>query len=105
MATAETKTFCIGLPFRAVFLYPTGEKNMNAYTEANLSSNLKSLSRGKKLVLLVFIIWAAQAIPKWTLAITADGESSAKIVGFFITPMYQQLAENKPPSEPVRTRG
>ena len=48
--------------------------------------NRSAISRGKKIVLVVFIIWVAQAIPKWTAAIVADDETSAKIVGFFITP-------------------
>ena len=48
--------------------------------------NRSAITRGKKIVLVVFIIWIAQAIPKWTAAIVADGETSAKIVGFFITP-------------------
>jgi hypothetical protein len=47
---------------------------------------LQAMSRGKKIVLIVFIIWAVQAIPKWTAAIVADGETSAKIMKFFITP-------------------
>ena len=44
------------------------------------------MSRGRKIVLVVFIIWAIQAIPKWTAAILADGETSAAIMTFFITP-------------------
>ena len=47
---------------------------------------LAAMSRGKKIVLIVFIIWAIQAIPKWTAAIVADGETSAAIMTFFITP-------------------
>jgi hypothetical protein len=47
---------------------------------------LAAMSRGKKIVLVVFIIWAIQAIPKWTAAIIADGETSAAIMTFFITP-------------------
>lgn len=47
---------------------------------------LAAMSRGKKIVLVVFIIWAIQAIPKWTAAIMADGETSAAIMTFFITP-------------------
>jgi len=47
---------------------------------------LAAMSRGKKIVLIVFIIWAIQAIPKWTAAIMADGETSAAIMTFFITP-------------------
>jgi len=50
----------------------------------------KSLSRGKKMVLIVFLIWAAQAIPKWSAAIMADDETSAKIIGFFVTPMAER---------------
>ena len=67
---------------------------MHTQTENTISNQFKSLSRGKKIVLIVFLIWAAQAIPKWTLAITADGEMSSKIVGIFITPKYQELANN-----------
>ena len=46
----------------------------------------QALSRGKKIILVVFVIWAAQAIPKWTAAVVADGETSAAIMTFFITP-------------------
>ena len=51
-----------------------------------LSQRYKRLSTSKRVVLIVFIIWLAQAIPKWTAAIMADGELSAKIMRFFITP-------------------
>jgi hypothetical protein len=51
-----------------------------------LKERLQAMSRGRKIVLIVFIIWAVQAIPKWTAAIVADGETSAKIMKFFITP-------------------
>lgn len=44
------------------------------------------LSTSKKAILIVLSIWAAQAVPKWTIAITADGELSAKIMKVFITP-------------------
>lgn len=47
---------------------------------------LQAMSRGKKIVLVVFVIWALQAIPKWTAAIVADGETSAAIMTFFIPP-------------------
>ena len=56
----------------------------NARSE--LMDRLAAMSRGKKIVLIVFIIWAIQAIPKWTAAIVADGETSAAIMTFFITP-------------------
>ena len=46
----------------------------------------KKLPASKKLILIVFLIWLAQALPKWTVAITADGELSAKIMKVFITP-------------------
>ena len=48
----------------------------------------KAIARGKKIVLIVFIIWAAQAIPKWSAAILADVEESARIMKFFIDPRY-----------------
>ncbi len=51
-----------------------------------LRDRLAAMSRGKKIVLIVFIIWAVQAIPKWTVAIVGDGETSAAIMTFFITP-------------------
>lgn len=51
-----------------------------------LLERFQAMSRGKKIVLVVFLIWAAQAIPKWTAAIVADGETSAAIMTFFITP-------------------
>lgn len=44
------------------------------------------LPRGKKIILVVFLIWFAQALPKWTAAITADGELSARIMKIFVTP-------------------
>ena len=50
-----------------------------------------SIKLGKKLVLYIFIIWAAQAIPKWSAAIMADDEASAKIIGFFVTPKAELL--------------
>ena len=53
---------------------------------SELMERLAAMSRGKKIVLIVFIIWAVQAIPKWTAAIVADGETSAAIMTFFITP-------------------
>lgn len=59
-------------------------------TTREASGNSIALTRGKKLVLIIFMIWAAQAIPKWSAAIMADDETSAKIIGFFITPMSEQ---------------
>jgi hypothetical protein len=46
----------------------------------------RKLPRGKKVILIVFLIWLAQALPKWTAAITADGELSARIMKVFVTP-------------------
>ena len=51
-----------------------------------LYQRYKGLSTSKKVILITFIIWLAQALPKWTAAITADGELSAKIMRFFVTP-------------------
>jgi len=51
-----------------------------------LLDRISAMSRGRKIVLVVFIIWAVQAIPKWTAAIVADGETSAAIMTFFVTP-------------------
>jgi len=52
-----------------------------------LYQRYKGLATGKKVILIVFIIWFVQALPKWTAAITADGELSAKIMRIFITPL------------------
>lgn len=54
--------------------------------DRELMERFAAMSRGRKIVLIVFIIWAVQAIPKWTAAIVADGETSAKIMKFFIPP-------------------
>ncbi len=54
--------------------------------QQSLLFRYKNLPTGKKVIVIVFIIWLAQAVPKWTAAITADGELSAKIMKVFITP-------------------
>ena len=51
-----------------------------------LYQRYKRLPTSKKVILIVFIIWLAQALPKWIAAVTADGELSAKIMRVFITP-------------------
>jgi len=53
---------------------------------AGLYRRFKKLPKSKKVILVVFLIWLAQALPKWTAAITADGELSAKIMKVFVTP-------------------
>ena len=53
----------------------------------SLHERYKRLSTSKKVILIVFVIWFIQALPKWTVAITADGELSAKIMRIFITPL------------------
>ena len=54
---------------------------------SGLYQRYKELATSKKVILIVFIIWFVQALPKWTAAITADGELSAKIMRVFITPL------------------
>ena len=46
----------------------------------------RDLPKGRKAILIVFIVWAVQAIPKWTVAVVGDGEISAAIMKVFITP-------------------
>ncbi len=53
---------------------------------SGLYQRYKRLSTSKRVILIVFLIWLAQALPKWTAAIMADGELSAKIMRIFITP-------------------
>ena len=52
----------------------------------NLWTRYQQLSPSKKFIIAVFMIWLVQAIPKWTVAVTADGELSAQIMKMFITP-------------------
>jgi len=52
-----------------------------------LYQRYKSLSTSKRVILIVFMIWFVQALPKWTAALTADGELSSKIMRVFITPI------------------
>jgi hypothetical protein len=51
-----------------------------------LCDRYKALSAGKRVILVVTVIWAAQAIPKWTAAILADGETAAAIMSVFVPP-------------------
>ncbi len=51
-----------------------------------LYQRYQRLSTSKKVIVIVFLIWLAQALPKWTAAVTADGELSAKIMKVFIQP-------------------
>ncbi|MEA2079275.1 MAG: hypothetical protein U9P00_05345 [Pseudomonadota bacterium] len=53
---------------------------------ASLCERFRKLPKSKRVILVVFLIWLAQALPKWTAAITADGELSAKIMKVFVTP-------------------
>ena len=53
---------------------------------AGLYERYRKLPKSKRVILIVFLIWLAQALPKWTAAITADGELSAKIMKVFVTP-------------------
>ena len=55
-------------------------------SEPELTERVRAMSRGRKIVLVIFIIWAVQAIPKWTAAIVGDGETSAAIMKVFVTP-------------------
>ena len=51
-----------------------------------LRERYRALSRGKRMIIIVFVIWAVQAIPKWTAAIVGDGQVAASIMKVFITP-------------------
>jgi len=54
--------------------------------ESGVLAWFNRLSRGRKVILILMTIRAARAVPKWTVAITADGELSAKIMKLFISP-------------------
>lgn len=51
----------------------------------SLPERYRRLSRGTRVILVVLLIWLAQALPKWTAAVTADGELAARIMTF-VTP-------------------
>ncbi|MEJ2309877.1 MAG: hypothetical protein P8Z31_12055 [Gammaproteobacteria bacterium] len=55
-------------------------------TLGQLYERYQKLSTSRKVILIVFLIWLAQALPKWTAAIGADDEMSADIMRIFITP-------------------
>ncbi len=63
--------------------------------------NLSAISRGKKIVLIVFIIWLVQAVPKWSAAIMADDETSSDIISFFITPRAELEQHQEKQREPA----
>lgn len=67
--------------WREIMVEPKPDKK-----QPGLYERYKKLPTGKKVIIIVFFIWLAQAVPKWTAAITADGELSAKIMKVFITP-------------------
>jgi len=71
----------------------TPEREMRKQTQAKAApemlERLQALSRGKKIVLGVFVVWALQAVPKWTAAIVADGETSAAIMSYFVEPRWK----------------
>ena len=52
----------------------------------SLYQRYKTLSVGKRAIIIVFIAWFLQAAPKWSVIILADGELSSKIMRVFITP-------------------
>lgn len=60
------------------------------HPDPDLLERFRALSRGRKIIVVVFLIWAAQAVPKWSAAILADGEAAAAIMTVFITPRGHQ---------------
>ncbi|MGV6859386.1 MAG: hypothetical protein ACWA5X_10460 [bacterium] len=46
----------------------------------------RNLSTSKKAIVTVFLIWLVQAVPKWSAAIFAGGETSSAIMQMFIEP-------------------
>lgn len=51
-----------------------------------MPARLQAMSRGRKIIAAVVVIWAIQAVPKWLTAILADGETSAVIMSYFVKP-------------------
>jgi hypothetical protein len=44
------------------------------------------MSRSKRVILICFLIWVVQAVPKWGFVILADGEVAGDIMRYVITP-------------------
>ncbi len=44
------------------------------------------LPTSKKVILLLFLVWLVQALPKWGFALLADGERAALVMRMFIVP-------------------
>ena len=63
-------------------------------TEKGLRNRIQGLRPTHRFMLSVFAIWFLQAVPKWTLAITADGQMSAQIVKMFITPRAEASVQS-----------
>ena len=63
-----------------------GKSTKDDRSRSEMMDRVSAMSRGKKIILVVFIIWAIQAVPKWTAAIVGDGETSAAIMKVFVTP-------------------
>ncbi len=72
------------MSFKAPLEY--GENRNTPSRRLSLYQRYRRLPTSKRVILIVFLIWAAQAIPKWTAAITADGELSARIMKIFVEP-------------------
>lgn len=68
----------------------SGEKSRKVVKDdppsPEMLERMNAMSRGRKIVLVIFVIWAIQAIPKWTAAIVGDDETSAAIMKVFVTP-------------------
>ncbi|MDH5518028.1 MAG: hypothetical protein OEY36_09475 [Gammaproteobacteria bacterium] len=58
---------------------------------SGLYQRYSKLSTSKKVILMVFIVWLLQALPKWVVVIVADDQTSAKIMRFFYTPQADRL--------------
>jgi hypothetical protein len=71
----------IGVGIWGAMVVPAPEKK-----RSGLRAWFNRLPTSKKVILVVMLIWLAQALPKWTTAITASDELSAKIMKIFITP-------------------
>jgi hypothetical protein len=72
---------------------------MSLVPAQTITARFSRLSTSRKVIVVVFLIWLMQALPKWTAAITADGELSARIMKLFVTPRSEtQLANARQPA-------
>ena len=64
----------------------TGGGGIREEGKSSMMAHYNQLSTSKKVIVIVFVVWLVQAVPKWSAAIFAGNEVSASIMRVFIDP-------------------